>query len=392
MKISKRELCIYLVSLAVLAMCLIIGFKLAAHRPLWNDEFYTQVADVESISYPKMFLGKIGEGNNTPLFYALQKGLQQLTRYKTPPQWMNGQWDWPDPYSQIFLRINPILFMSLSVVAIFFYFARFHSWLTALFSFFISLSSYMVWAYWVEARPYALWTFITTVQSLLFLRLVDNKGGDRRVWNSLVVTHFFLSFISIFGIFQMTLVTVLLWAAGQRDWRRYILLTAVPIMICLFYYKSAPHYQFFFDLEPNQLLRASFSRDRIYVLFIFLLYLGLYYSQKKFNFPKLYRNDSLVKGVPYLLLTIGMLSAAILVLLLFKLKECPPMKGFPVSNRYFIYLTPIGIISTTLLTVYLLKAFRDKRWMQAILLSGIGYLVVVRAIKTYELIKGFYGF
>ena len=106
----------------------------------------------------------------------------------------------------------------------------------------------------------------------------------------------------------------------------------------------------------------------------------------------MYKDNTILKGGPYLVLTILMLLAAIFVLFLFKMGECPPMKGFPISNRYFIYLTPVGIIASTLFSVYLWRAFKGLWWMQGLILTGIGYLVILRAFKTYSLVKGFYHF
>ena len=106
----------------------------------------------------------------------------------------------------------------------------------------------------------------------------------------------------------------------------------------------------------------------------------------------MYHDDSLTRGIPYLVVTVLMLLAAFAVLFIFTLKDSHGTAGFPVSNRYFIYLTPVGIIATTLFSWYLLKAFAGKWWMQGIIVSGVGYLLVVRAIKTYALVKGYYAF
>ena len=66
-----------------------------------------------------------------------------------------------DYKGQIILRINANLLMSLSIVLIFYFFVRYYSWGAGIYSLLLSLSSFMVWAHWVEARPYVLWFFLT---------------------------------------------------------------------------------------------------------------------------------------------------------------------------------------------------------------------------------------
>ena len=191
---------------------------------------------------------------------------------------------------------------------------------------------------------------------------------------------------------QVTIISFWLWAIYEKNWRKYVWLTVVPVAVCLFYYSTAPKYKFWFDLEPEQLVRAPFSRDRFYILFIYLLYVGAYLLQRRKILPPLFTNESILKGLPYLGVTASMLASAAFVLFLFKRGETHNHEGFPISNRYFIYLMPVGVIATTLLTVQLLRSFRGRWWMQLVIIAGIGYLVVARVYKTYELTQGYYGY
>jgi len=306
-----------IISILLFLCCFRFGLLLAEHKPLWNDEIYTQVGTVVGQSYADMFLGKIGEGNNCPLFYVMQKVICDLTRYKTPKPWFNAKWGHEDRFSQIFLRINPVFFMSLSIVCIFYYFSRFYSLFAGLYSLFISLSSFMVWNYLAEARPYALWVFLTTIQSLIFLYLLRRGRDYAKAWPALVTVHFLLSLTVVFSVAQIFIVSVLLWFFLEKNWKKYILSALIPIAIGLFYYAGAPKYPFWFDLTPEQIIRDCFSRDRFYILFIFMFFLTAYFLQQKTSILKLFKDNFLLNGVPYLCLTVLMLLAAFLILFIF---------------------------------------------------------------------------
>jgi len=157
--------------------CISIGLVLAKHKPVWNDEIYSQTNSIEDTSYLEIIAGDVEEGNNSPLFYLMQKGFCELLKYKFPAGW-KGRWSISDLKSQIILRINSIIFMSLSIVCIFFFFAKNYSVWSGIYSLFISISSYMVWIYWIEARPYPMWFFLITIQSLLFLNVARDFSNE----------------------------------------------------------------------------------------------------------------------------------------------------------------------------------------------------------------------
>ena len=110
-------------------------------------------------------------------------------------------------------------------------------------------------------------------------------------------------------------------------------------------------------------------------------------ESKKFGFPKIFLNDIMPKGVPVLALTFFMFLIAVAIMIYLKIKENPA--GFAVSNRYFIFLTPLGIISMTILSTLLVKAFKDRWPLQFLAFLGIGYWVVSRALKNIEFFKNF---
>ena len=214
---------------------------------------------------------------------------------------------------------------------------------------------------------------------------------------SLIAVHFLLSFTVIFSLTQIFIVSFLLWVLTEEGpWHsrfskailiRYLFLAVIPMGIALTYYTQAAHFEFHFIFTAEQLIRDSFSRDRLYILFIYILLFGLYLVGKKLKRPLLFKDDTLLKGVPYLLLTVLMILDAFFVIWLFHINDHGT--GFPVTSRYFIFLTPIGIIATVLFTKNIIQSLSAYRWVQFVFASGIGYLVIERFLKVAVHIKNF---
>jgi len=116
----------YIISIILFLFLFKFGLLLAEHKPLWNDEIFSQT-NVEVRSYAQLFLGKASEGNNCPLFYVLQKAICDLVKYKAPEALIRRQLNGVDAFSQIILRLQPVFFMALSIACIFYYFTRFNS-------------------------------------------------------------------------------------------------------------------------------------------------------------------------------------------------------------------------------------------------------------------------
>ena len=60
-----------------------LGSRVASQRPLWNDEYYSQVASINNTPFADQFLGRISEGGNAPLFYCLQIRRREKFNYCT---------------------------------------------------------------------------------------------------------------------------------------------------------------------------------------------------------------------------------------------------------------------------------------------------------------------
>jgi len=391
LKKPSSSVYLYVTSLLILLACLGIGLAIALRKPLWGDEVLSLNLIIHS-SYPVLLSHPIPEGNVCHFFYILQRLIFDVSGFTLPPQWEAGQWDFVYPYGWVIVRLNPVFFMSLSIVLIYYYFSRFYSKSAGWFSVFISLSSYMVWGYWAEARPYAVWFFLITAQLLLFLRVVDSRNFSRLTWIVLVIVHLFLSFTSILSVALIGIVSLLLWIYVDKDWRKYILLTVLPSSICLLYYLYSPKWQWRFESSPMELIGASISKDRFMIIFIFAVALFFNFWQKKIKAGRIFSDDSTRVGVPYLILTLLMILSAFAIIFMLKLGATTSREGFEIPGRYFIYLTPVGIIAIMLFSVQLWRAFQGRPRMLIIGTLAIGGLVLFRALRTFALAKGFYFF
>ncbi|MCK5216086.1 MAG: hypothetical protein KAR05_12130, partial [Candidatus Omnitrophica bacterium] len=174
---------LHIVTCFLMSLLFIGGLFLADHKTLWNDETYSQLSSVENTSVSDVISGQVKEGNNSPLFYLLQKGVSAVFGYRTPALWREGTqfWTTNGPGDKIILRIVPVSAMTLSIAAVFYYFARFYSFWVGALSLFLSLSTTVFWQFWVEARHYSLWFLLTTMELLLFLYLSTRKAAGLTV-------------------------------------------------------------------------------------------------------------------------------------------------------------------------------------------------------------------
>ncbi len=379
-----KKIVICILTGVVLVASFQTGMTIARRRVLWNDEIYTQMSSVSQKTYKEMWAGRIQEGNVAPFFYTLQKLLTNAVGYNTPDLWHTQT-----VYDRLLLRLNAVMFMSLTVALLFGYFARRYSLGMGFYLLFLTASSFMVWSYWAEARPYSLWVFLTACQSLLFLEGVvkgrqAKNALSTRYWMALSLVHVALSLTVVFSLAQVVIVSLLLWIWADRRWSPYVPGCVIPCGLALFYYAHSPRYSFWFNLTPEQLIRDCFSRDRFYILFIYLFWLGVGYGLTKW--PRkgrwtVVRPEVLYpQAGPYAALTILMLLAAFTVIVIFKWQETPG-EGFPIASRYFIYLTPIGVIATALLSRAVFLALAVNRWVQLLVTSGMGYLLAHRFWK-----------
>ena len=65
------------------------------------------------------------------------------------------------------------------------------------------------------------------------------------------------------------------------------------------------------------------------------------------------------------------------------LKDCGGPQGFALSSRYFVFLSPLGIIATTFFSYEIFKLSRKNLWMTTNVIIVLAGLIILRAIKTF---------
>ena len=382
---------------AVFLVSLMTGFILAAHKPLWNDELYTQERSIEGISYAKILAGQIDEGNACPLFYVIQKGVCDLLRYRLPFAW-EGQWFIHDLKAQLILRAAPNIYISLTLTLIFYFFTCYYSWRAGGYALVVALSSMSVWGYWAEARPYGLWILLTSAQALILLRIMRPPPLSPRMGRWLTGIHLLLALTTVLGVPQILIGSLLVWFFKVREGqgqesagvpqriailRNYIFLTILPVCLSLFYYVRAPKYKFWFLGSPMALIFENVPWDRMWIFCVYIIFfISLPFLQKRYKMGT--RNPGVpLEGGGYLVfLILKILSAlALLGWLVFKDEGGP--QGFALSSRYFVYLAPVEVIGVTVFSLSLFRAFRGKTWARVNLIIFLGGLLILRLLKTY---------
>ena len=125
------------------------------------------------------------------------------------------------------------------------------------------------------------------------------------------------------------------------------------------------------------MVSANIPKDRLFLFLIFALVFAWQYWVKK--------DQAMVLEGKYLLFAGLMLAGFMAVLLKFKLGPIgnDSNGAFQVSNRYFMPLTALGIIGTTLFSIRLFRLPKSK-WVRAGIFIGLAALLVFRIHKTAE--------
>ncbi|MBF0489147.1 MAG: hypothetical protein HQL15_00830 [Candidatus Omnitrophica bacterium] len=358
----------------VLAAALTLGLWMAAHSPLENDEYYSLTRSVMKTSYAQMFKGSINEGNNSPLFYFLQKLQCNIFLYHPSQAWMEGRWEGEDVFSQVFLRVQSIFWIALALSSVFYFFASRYSLWVGAYALMVALSSSMLWCHWTEARPYALWFCLSMFQVLILLELFQEANNqEEKDWKCLTVVHWLLALTATISIIQMAVAGIVLAIFRQRRWVTTVIAFGIPMLVCLFYYVMAPKYHFFFKEGPLDLVNANFPKDRLMILFIFALVL-IYKSLPIKDWRKQLE-------LRYFVFVTVIILFFVLLLMKMQWSTAGIPRGFQVSNRYLIPLAPVGIVATTLFSMYLVKAFQSQ-WVRAIVVLVLLGFLMFRIQKT----------
>ncbi len=385
---SKR---LTVISLAVFVGLFFSGIWLSTKKPVWNDEIYTQTNTVEKSSVKDILTVKFEEGNSSPLFYLIQKGFQAVLGYHFPQKW-NGEWEIEDLWTQTVMRLPANFFMSLALTAMFWFFAREYSLGAGLFALVTGLSSYMAAAYWLEARPYSLWFLLTTLLCLVFLRVCYRGKVTDRDLGALAVLYLLLSFTVIFGALQIVCFSLFLILIDRSRARAVLAVSVLPGLICAAYYVFSPKFKFFFREGAGELIGASIPQDRMLMLAVYAAACLFAWGQAQNGRFKIFPRPDELRAKMFLGLTGLTLAAALAVLAVFRAKADPGHAGFMISNRYFIFLAPVGAVAVTISVIEILRALKGRVWLQGGFLAAAGALTVFRIYRTVILAREVYHF
>lgn len=396
-------------SIIVFVAMLLFGFFLARFKPLWIDELYALKYSVIEPSYQDIiFLQSetfIKEGNLSPLFYLTHKAFCDLFGVVLPAELLAQEERlgvlptfFEDPYLQVMARIQPVFFMALSIAVIFYFFVRSQSLFAGIYAILVSLSSYMMIIYFPEAKHYPIWVFLTTMQMVVFLLMMRSPQENQvRLWKILTIAHFALSFTVVFSLLQILMVSLLLLIFKSRDLKNYIFLSLVPMMISVFYAVKLPRFDYWFWHGPKELVAANFPSDRWLIVIIFLaVFFGVSFY-KRHQHRSLESVSCIWKETwPTLLFTLGFVGLAVVMLIRFKIYAIPKPQGpvpfptFPVPARFFIFLTPVAIITTTSVSVALLRLTRNSRAAHMAMIILLAVMLLFRASRSIHNAKPYF--
>lgn len=364
---------ILFLSLLLVFILQTLGFLLAIHKPLWRDELNTQTYAINE-SYADILSGKNEmEGNTSPFFYIQQKIFCDIFHFQTPQPWLEGHWEYTDPFANIFLRILPVSWMSSFFLLLFLYFSfRFNIFFGFL-GLFVGLASPMLWLYWAEARPYGLWVLLTALQMILFLEILHEKTSSYRKWLCLSLVNIFLSLTCILSFFQIGIVCVML-LFKERRWHQYILPFAIPMLFIYYYKPHSPSFDLIFLLTVQQMIFSTLPSNRLCILLIYPVLLRIYSLQGQKMLPKIFPNDDILTVFPFFLSILLMIIA--IILFFATLQGHATGRGQYVIQRHIIFLIPVSIIGITYLLGLLWQSLKSYFWIKILIFIVIAGLLL----------------
>ena len=351
--------------------CCSTGMWLSVKKPLWNDEVYSQIRNVQGLSYGQILTVHIAEGNVCPMFYAIQKVVCDVFGFR-----LNGEWhgeEIKDQHAQFILRIAPNICMSLGLAVLFWFYARQYSFALGMFAFLSGLSSFMVWAYWAEARPYALWFLLTVVQALIFIRILKEADNKKHIWQWLLLVNVLLALTVTFSMVQTATIALLLLIDKEKCVSRRLIVAVLPLVLSAVYFVCTPKYSFYFNGSPLFTLGLSLHLEWLWVVILYAVFLG-------------WRTKALYKAYGFYLLIMGFFAWGMAVY--FKSKG--NHGGFEFTYRYILFLAPIGIIAVSSFAAEMFQWCKKDSWTRNMLWVVLISFLLIRCLKTYVLVLGQY--
>ncbi len=364
----------FLVFSLIFIFLLLTGLSLALQKPLWSDELFTQIFIVHQSYNDILLLDYPGSGNsNAPLFYILQKVFCDIIHFDIPAQLMSLPLLPNYDPANIFLRILPIVWMSLAFMVILIYFSyRFH-FLLGILGLFLALCSPILWTYWAEARPYGLWILLTCLQMSVFIDLLEQPTVSSKKLLGLVIIHLSLSFTCTLSILQITVASLLL-LSKRLHWWQYLAVLAIPLGVAYYYKPHLPFNDLIFIPSAKEILDSVISRDIQSILLFYPLMLILYWLQQRKMGPVAFRNNRLWQSLGFFvaIFLVIFLTYGFLVFLRLHAAGINQI----MMPRHVIFLAPVGIFAVTYLIGILWQSLEKGPWLKLPVFGAITVLLV----------------
>ena len=385
-------ICLFFVFLAA-------GFYLSSRKPLWTDEIFTQVTSIDPHSYLDVLSGQLpGEDNLCPLYYLIHKAACDLTGYRFPQAW-DGVWSFSDHEGQMKMRIPSIIFMATAL-------AGFVTWGSALYgaggaiiAAGLSLSSFMVWAYVAEARPYALWFLLSLLQIMVWFKVIDTPSPRPRWVLLLLLLHLFLALTIVFSIGQIVLISLLI-AISKRDAKAGFVTGILPAMIVIYYLSKSMGMTWWTGWLPSssevegsmppipQMFMAAYAQviKAFPVELVFLGLLLMIVISRGGIFPGSSVKVSTVADRNLKVLwsyLAGLWFYAWIIVAVFMFFTNKAASGAVVQDRYFIFLNPAALIAGFLSGGFILQRLGGEhklRWAMMAVFSGLWVNMLIRTV------------
>ncbi len=349
-------------SLLIFLTAIAIGSQLSLRKPLWGDETYSWRQSVKNTSYGALFLGKVGEGNNAPLYYVLAKISHDV--------WHIEERD------IVAMRMVSIVSTALLFALLFVVFALWGGWGMGLFALAVGLSTPGIWYFWAEARPYALWMLGTFIQCAAVLNLLKHKDQPGGI---VLGANLFLALITPTGFVQSLLMMAWLWILRVSNWKFLVKAFGLPILIGVYYLSQSPRYHFWYEGDFLKSIMEHWPLERLCFWLIAAISFPLVGRAREGGFIPV------IGGYTFSLFAVML---AVLGYYFFQ-----PHEGFVVTQRYFVFLSVCGIVLSVCLWEQLLEFFaKSDTWLRKLLWLNAWLWIMISLLRTEQIVLGWYLF
>ena len=177
----------------------------------------------------------------------------------------------------------------------------------------------------------------------------------------------------------------MLWILGFRKEKRFYVTSVIQALIWVVYYAQTPQEYYYFkpECQPHNLFFANFSAERLLVFLIFIGGFVYVWSQARW---KKWPDDfyaPLLRAWPLALFCIAMFVFTAIGMFKFSTMKSGGPPYFEVSNRYFMYLTPLSIASISLMPSAIISALGRNRLLKVAFIILLGALLFYRLQRTF---------